>query len=272
MRARSLKPGFFKNVELADKGPHAQLLFAGLWGVADREGRLKDEPRKIKAELFPYYDVDVNELLTVIASLGFIHRYVVSGVHYVEVANFKKHQSPHKTERASDLPARPKESAIESVDYLVQRDVTMDAPLPNDGNRSDSGLLTPSSLTHDSKEIKNTKRPRKPRKSGRSFDPASVANLNLKAWADYVKHRVDIGKRPMTDEGALLLAVELAAKDTATQQAMIDQTRKKGWIGVFPVEQSNGSGDRKAWVEPRTVAQMEADAAAAQQEGGDAQH
>ncbi len=53
MRARSRKPGFFKNEDLAEVGPYAQLLFERLWCLADREGKLGDRPKKIKAEIFP---------------------------------------------------------------------------------------------------------------------------------------------------------------------------------------------------------------------------
>ena len=105
MRARNIKPGFFKNPDLADAGPAAQLLCIGLWCMADKEGRLKDQPRVIKAEVFPYYEIDVNRELTVIQRLGHIRRYEVGGIKVIEVVNFRKHQSPHHTERGSELPA-----------------------------------------------------------------------------------------------------------------------------------------------------------------------
>ena len=38
MRARNLKPGFFKNETLAEIEPLGRLLFQGLWCMADREG------------------------------------------------------------------------------------------------------------------------------------------------------------------------------------------------------------------------------------------
>ncbi len=51
MRARGIKPAFFKNEELAELGTVAQLLFIGLWCLADREGRLEDRPKRIGAEV-----------------------------------------------------------------------------------------------------------------------------------------------------------------------------------------------------------------------------
>lgn len=46
MRARDIKPGFFKNDQLADCSMAARLLFPGLWMMADREGRLENRPKK----------------------------------------------------------------------------------------------------------------------------------------------------------------------------------------------------------------------------------
>ena len=50
-RARNIKPGFFKNEDLAECSPWARLCFAGLWTLADREGRLEDRANVIQDEL-----------------------------------------------------------------------------------------------------------------------------------------------------------------------------------------------------------------------------
>jgi hypothetical protein len=153
-RARNLKPGFFKNYELADAGMACQLLFQGLWCLADREGRLEDKPRLIKAEIFPYYDVDVNRELTVLARLKFIDRYVIDGIAVIEVCNFKKHQNPHHTEKPSTLPAKLIQEAgnpheIKTPDN--NGELTVNSPLVDgeylaDSLIPDSLLLIPDSL------------------------------------------------------------------------------------------------------------------------------
>ncbi|SPP31372.1 hypothetical protein ARAF_0496 [Arsenophonus endosymbiont of Aleurodicus floccissimus] len=53
VRARNIKPGFFSNDDLAECEALARLLFAGLWTIADREGRLEDKHRKIKVMVLP---------------------------------------------------------------------------------------------------------------------------------------------------------------------------------------------------------------------------
>jgi hypothetical protein len=104
MRARNIKPGFWKNEQLVSCDPVTRLLFIGLWGIADREGRLSDSPIKIKIELFPCDHVDVESMLKSLASVGLIDRYEIDGKRYIQVVNFAKHQSPHHLEKSSTIP------------------------------------------------------------------------------------------------------------------------------------------------------------------------
>ena len=105
MRSRNIKPGFFKNEDLGELPPLARLLFAGLWCLADREGRVEDRPRKIKAELLPYDNCDVAELLEVLATKGFIRRYRAAERDCLWIPSFREHQNPHYKEAPSILPA-----------------------------------------------------------------------------------------------------------------------------------------------------------------------
>ena len=104
-RSRNLKPGFFTNDLLAEVPPLGRLLFAGLWTLADREGRLEDRPKRIKAQLFPYDDCDVDALLEELAKRRFIQRYEVDGLRLLQVTTWHRHQNPHIKEPASTLPA-----------------------------------------------------------------------------------------------------------------------------------------------------------------------
>jgi hypothetical protein len=107
MRARNIKPGFFKNDELAALDPLARILFAGLWCLADREGRLEDRPLRIKAEVLPYDSCDVDSLLSSLDDAGFILRYQADGERYIQITHFLKHQNPHAREQASEIPPCP---------------------------------------------------------------------------------------------------------------------------------------------------------------------
>lgn len=105
MRTRNVKPAFFHNEVLADLSPLTRLLFIGLWCLADREGRLEDRPRRIKAAILPFDECSVNDALNNLHETGFIVRYEIDGQPLIQIANFVKHQYPHKTERPSILPS-----------------------------------------------------------------------------------------------------------------------------------------------------------------------
>ncbi len=104
-RSRLLKPGFFKNEDLAQLEPHARLCFAGLWLLADREGRLEDRPLRIKTDIFPYEQLDLNILLDSLVQAGFITRYQSENHAYIAISTFQKHQTPHIKEAKSTIPA-----------------------------------------------------------------------------------------------------------------------------------------------------------------------
>lgn len=106
-RIRMLKPGIFTNERMAEFGPWHRLLFIGLWGLCDREGRLEDRPRRIRASVFPYDDgLDVSAMLQDLAGGNdpFLVRYQVEGQSYIWLPKFLKHQRPHKSEPDSVIP------------------------------------------------------------------------------------------------------------------------------------------------------------------------
>ncbi len=135
MRSRNIKPGFFKNERLADLPLECRLLFIGLWLLADRKGRLEDRPKRIKAELFPYDNRNVDKLLDKLYQAEFIVRYIVDDQAYISIPKFHLHQNPHKNERPSEIPAPD--------DFATLRE-------QHSTNRADSLLLIPDSLSPDS--------------------------------------------------------------------------------------------------------------------------
>ncbi len=144
-RARSLKPGFFRNETLAEVPFEGRLLFAGLWTLADRAGRLEDRPKRIKADLFPYDHIDVDPLLRILHDKRFILRYEVDGVRYIQILAFGKHQTPHWREPDSTIPAPGESTESPGPAQGQPRASTIPAPGEPVPSRADSGLLTPES-------------------------------------------------------------------------------------------------------------------------------
>lgn len=120
MRARNVKPAFFKNELLATSDPLYSLIFEGLWCIADREGRLEDRPRRIHFEINAGRAYELTEQsLNWLAENGFIQRYEHGGARYIQVVNFKKHQNPHHREPESTIPAQGQPGASPSPAVLI---------------------------------------------------------------------------------------------------------------------------------------------------------
>lgn len=104
MRTREIRPGFFKNEDLVGLPFETRLLFIGLWCLADRDGRLEDRPLRIKLEIFPGDNVDIESNLTLLAQRGFIRRYQLDGSRYIAIPKFSQHQRIHPKENPSVIP------------------------------------------------------------------------------------------------------------------------------------------------------------------------
>lgn len=139
-----------------------RLLFIGLWTVADRDGRLEDKPKKIKMAVFPADSVDVDACLSELQTSGFLLRYEVDGSRYIQVLNFKKHQNPHRDEKASSIPAPP-EHGVSTVQKQDKQEAnTMQEPCQDAVSPADS--LIPDSLIPESFNPINSKAVREPEK------------------------------------------------------------------------------------------------------------
>ena len=147
MRARDIKPGFYKSDQLAECSMTARLLFPGLWMLADREGRLENRPRKIKAEIFPFDDVDVAPLLVELENAGLIRTYEANGTALIWIPQFKRHQSPHKNEKNSELAAHPDDLSATCPVQEQAKDRTTPEKEGTAPVISGQIPLTPSSLT-----------------------------------------------------------------------------------------------------------------------------
>ena len=141
-RARLIKPGFFANEYLAELPAETRLLFAGLWTIADRAGRLEDRPLRIKAALFPYDSYDIASMLEALEHCAgkFITRYTVGERRYIQILNFSKHQNPHIKEPASVIPPPdtdticvPAQHDANTIHELYKNNTsTMQEPCKND--------------------------------------------------------------------------------------------------------------------------------------------
>jgi hypothetical protein len=218
-RSRNIKPGFFTNDLLGEMDPLARLLFAGLWTLCDREGRVEDRPKKIKAEVLPYDNCDPEILLQQLADKGFILRYKAGSVAAIQVLAWEKHQHPHQKEGASTIPAPDKHGAStrqapESTGQAPEQTGTSPECIPAIPALA---RLIPDSLSLDSKVARKRALPA----------PEDVDN---QVWEDWLHLRKQ--KRAPVTETAVQGARDEAKKAGMTLEAFLRVWCRRGSQGL----------------------------------------
>jgi hypothetical protein len=186
MRARNIKPGFFRDEQLLQVPPLGRLLFAGLWCLADREGRLLDRPAQIKWDILPADDCDVNALLAELTMRGFIRRYTADGTRYIEVTRFLAHQRPHYKEKASIIPPPPDTTPAQKhdstrSDSLIPDSLIPDSLIPSAVSQLDGDRCTTSAALSDVNAVDKTDTPLGPALSRPPSSAKSIKTTDRKA-------------------------------------------------------------------------------------------
>ena len=146
-------------------------MFAGLPCFADRSGRLEDRPKKIKMMMFPCDAIDVDVMLQKLHDAGFIQRYKIDNIKYIQIVNFSKHQNPHMKEAESTIPAPCSHSAS-----------------PEKAHASPADSLN---LVTDSLNLSRAGT-RKPKKTGQRLPKNWQPSKELRTWAMTERTDLDI--------------------------------------------------------------------------------
>lgn len=237
-RARNIKPGFYKNEDLAECSIWARFIFPGLWMLADREGRMEDRPKRMKAELLPFDGADMDVLLTELHDRGFIHRYVNSEGRFIQIMKFSEHQSPHYSEKSSVIkpPPLPEFSECQQcIEGAENREHSKNDPGMMDGSQPPD-ILIPDSLIPESLK--------QPTRSGSKKPPplAIPEWIPREQWDAWLEARTKL-KKPPTDFAKRLAISKLNDLREAGHHpaAVLAQSAFNGWSGLFPVkEQRHG--------------------------------
>jgi DnaD/phage-associated family protein len=261
-RSRNIKPGFFLNDKLAEIEPIGRLLFAGLWTIADREGRLEDRSRKIKAEILPYDECNVDEILQELHEKGFILRYEVNGERYIWIRNFQKHQNPHKKETSSVIP--PPTSEEGQVFYPESMGNSGALPEKTNMSPADSLKLIPDSLnlipdspqtTADSSALMEKSISAIEKEFGRPLSPMEIEQVQeweRKHATDVILHALKIavlnGVYNFKYINTILMSWEKANLQTIHQ--VLEYEKRPRYKGKSPPKQSThvGKKDSLNWL------------------------
>jgi hypothetical protein len=229
LRARNLKPGFFQNECLAELPIEARLLFAGLWCMADREGRLEDRPKRIKIQIFPGDMLDVEPLLRGLAEQKLIVRYQVDGTGYIWIPCFLKHQRPHSKEAESVIPA---------PEFHEEPKAPTRVGASTDLGRCEHAL-NPSSLNPESLNPLPT--------GERAAREPPPAGLDLEVWKRWEAYRREI-RKPIKP-ASLLAAQRKLAGFGSDQAAVVEHSVANGYTGLWEPKRIGGTA-KLTWTPP----------------------
>lgn len=95
-RIRSIKPEFWTDETLGECSPTSRLLFIATWNVADDYGNLERSAKQIKAQAFPYDNIECEPLLQELLSRSRLTEYEADGKKYLHINGFEKHQKIEK--------------------------------------------------------------------------------------------------------------------------------------------------------------------------------
>ncbi len=82
----------------------ARVVWAYLPCFADKEGRLDDKPISLKMAMLPNDAVNMDAILSELASRQFVARYQVDGRRFIEIRNWSRYQRPYPKEPKSHRP------------------------------------------------------------------------------------------------------------------------------------------------------------------------
>lgn len=95
-RLRTVKPEYWTDELVGQCSIAARLLFVGTWNFADDYGGLARSAKQLKAQVFPYDNIDCEPLIQELLAVGLLIEYEVDGKKYLHIRGFKKHQKVEK--------------------------------------------------------------------------------------------------------------------------------------------------------------------------------
>ncbi|MGA7807871.1 hypothetical protein [Bradyrhizobium sp.] len=233
-RIRSIKPEFWTDAKVGECSPSARLLFVACWTFSDDHGHLDRSAKQLKAQAFPYDQIDCEPLIQELLQHELLIEYQDGESKFLYINGFRKHQK-------IDKPAKPR------------------LPLYDDSKRirrvlGESSASPPQKAAADWKGLERRGEDQEGDARGRGSRTAKPDNLesraralatpglDLDAWMRWETYRREI-KKPIKSP-SLAAACEKLTRFGPDQAAVVAQSIAEGYQGLFELK-PNGSAKAK---------------------------
>lgn len=119
MKRRTINPDFFSDTKTGRLNPVSQIIFIGMWCLADRDGYLEYDSDFIKCQILPYYKNTIEKNIEELISNGLVIKCNYMSKQLLYIVNFTKHQPIHPHEAKSLYPPIDSEDVIKCNDMQV---------------------------------------------------------------------------------------------------------------------------------------------------------
>lgn len=263
-RIRTIKPKFWDDIKIGRLPRDARLLFIGLWTFADDLGVVIADPLWLKAKIFPYDQIQLQQLdawLKVLEKTGFISHLTAGSESFYYLPTFSRHQLINKPnfedvnirkelldsllseitdQSSSDHGTIPDQSGPLRGEDKEKDIVPPIIPRTGDGDcsESDSNPLSES----DAKKKKSSGKRKK------TLDLSSVEPSFQPIVADWLAYKSERGQTYQQHGFAAFYEKlqELSGGSADAARQIVRQSMANNWAGIFALKNTNH--------EPRTTA------------------
>lgn len=254
-RIRSIKPKFWDDIKIGRLPRDARLLYIGLWTFADDLGVVIADPLWLKAKIFPYDQIQLQQLeawLKVLEETGFISHLTVCSESFYYLPTFSRHQIINKpnfedvnirkdlldkllseiTEQSGINPGTfPDESGpLRGEDKEKDIDPPI-IPRTGDGDYADSDF---DSLPEREKKKSSGKRKK-------TLDLSAVEPSFQPIVADWLSYKSERGQTYQQRGFAAFYEKlqELSCGSADTARHIVRQSMANNWAGIFALKNTN---------------------------------
>lgn len=112
---RQVRPAIWTDENVAELSITARLFFIGLWNFADKNGAFVWRPKTLRAQILPYDNVEVSDLLTELLGRNLVTQYSVDGEGYGLISDWRLLQNVSGSE-AEEPAYYPQPSSAITLD------------------------------------------------------------------------------------------------------------------------------------------------------------